>query len=122
MNTNEMLVTILQKITSIEVQMCSVGQKMSSMERNINSMEQKMDAMDTRIKPLETLPQQIREIQMTLENEIRRDIRMIAEGQLDLSRKLDQAMEFQKEKEIFLLRITALEGDVQRIKSRIGMK
>ena len=32
----------------------------------------------------------IREIQLTLENETNRNIRIIAEGHLDLSRKLEQ--------------------------------
>ena len=32
----------------------------------------------------------IREIQLTLENETNRNIRIIAEGHLDLSRKLDE--------------------------------
>lgn len=164
MNTEEMLVTILHKINSVDT-------KMDSMEKRMDSMEKRMDSLEARIKPLEALPQQmmelqqqvekvqqqvdgvqkqvdgvqqqvdgvqqqvekvqkqvdgvqqqVTEMQLTLENEIRRNISFIAEGHLDLDRKLDKAMEFQKEKEIFLLRTTALEGDVQRIKSRIGME
>lgn len=114
MNIEEMLVTILQKINSIE-------KKMDSIEARMDSIEERIDTIESRLNPLEALPQQVKEIQMTLENVICKDIKIIAEGHLDLDRKLDKALEFQKEKEVFLLRVTALEGDVQRIKNRIGM-
>lgn len=121
MNIEEMLVTILQKINSIEKKMDSIEARMDSIEKRMDSIEERIDTIESRLNPLEALPQQVKEIQMTLENVICKDIKIIAEGHLDLDRKLDKALEFQKEKEVFLLRVTALEGDVQRIKNRIGM-
>lgn len=41
---------------------------------------------------LEPIRQEIRSIQLTLENETNRNIKLIAEGHLDLSRKLDAAI------------------------------
>lgn len=41
---------------------------------------------------------EIREISLTLENETNRNIKIIAEGHLDLSRKLDKALTVENEK------------------------
>ena len=128
MNTEQMLEVILQKINTMDARMENVENKIDSMdarmesvENKIESMDARLDSIDARVKLLEPLSQQVKEIQLTLENEISKKINIIAEGHLDLSRKLDEAMAFQKREEMICLRITSLEGDVQRIKSRIGM-
>lgn len=57
---------------------------------------------------------------MTLENETNRNIKIIAEGHLDLSRKLDDALKVDTEKEMLLIRVNRLENDVRRLKERIS--
>lgn len=42
---------------------------------------------------LDPIRRDIRSIQLTLENETNRNIKIIAEGHLDLSRRLDEARE-----------------------------
>lgn len=75
------------------------------------------------IKPLhedvQSLQRKVIEIQMTLENETNKEISIIAEGHLDLSRKLDDALKVENEKEMLLLRVTRLENEIRRIKQRI---
>ncbi len=56
---------------------------------------------------------------MTLENETNKEIRIIAEGHLDLSRKLDDALKVENEKEMLLLRVTRLENELRRLKQKI---
>lgn len=65
------------------------------------------------------LQQGVKEIQLTLENETNRKIQLIAERHLDLSRKLDDALKVENEKEILLIRVTSLENEVRRLKARI---
>ena len=65
------------------------------------------------------LKQSVKDIQMTLENETNRNIRIIAEGHLDLSRKLDEALKIENEKEMLLIRINTLEAEVKKLKERI---
>lgn len=57
---------------------------------------------------------------MTLENETNRNIKIIAEGHLDLSRKLDDALKVDTEKEMLLIRVNRLENEVRRLKERIS--
>lgn len=61
----------------------------------------------------------VKDIQMTLENETNRNIRIIAEGHLDLSRKLNEALKVESEKEMLLMRVNSLEAEVKKLKERI---
>ena len=65
------------------------------------------------------LKQDVKEIQLTLENETNRKIQLIAEGHLDLSRKLDDVLKVENEKEMLLIRVTGLENEIRRLKVRI---
>lgn len=71
------------------------------------------------IEEIDELKQAVRDIQMTLENETNRNIRIIAEGHLDLSRKLDEALRIENEKEVLLIRVNSLETEVKKLKERI---
>lgn len=69
---------------------------------------------------LEPIQQKITSIEMTLENETNRNIKIIAEGHLDLSRKLDEALKIDNEKEILLVRVNSLENELRKIKERLN--
>lgn len=62
----------------------------------------------------------ITDIQLTLENETNRNIQIIAGGHLDLSRKLDEALKVENEKEMLLVRVNKLENELRRVKERIA--
>ncbi len=68
---------------------------------------------------LEPIKRDIRSIQLTLENETNRNIKIIAEGHLDLSRKLDEALKIDNEKEMLLIRVNHLENELRKVKERI---
>ena len=71
------------------------------------------------LEEMKKLENKVTEVQMTLENETNKEIRIIAEGHLDLSRKLDDALKVENEKEMLRLRVTHLENEVRRLKQRI---
>lgn len=60
-----------------------------------------------------------RNLELSLENETNRNIRIIAEGHLDLSRKLDNALKVENEKELLLIRVNSLENEVRKIKQQL---
>lgn len=68
---------------------------------------------------LEPLKRDIKSIHLTLENETNRNIKIIAEGHLDLSRKLDDALKVENEKEMLLIRVNHLENELRKIKERL---
>ena len=68
---------------------------------------------------LKKLNDKITDIQLTLENETNRNIKIIAEGHLDLSRKLDEALKIDNEREMLLIRVNRLANEIRRLKSRV---
>ena len=69
---------------------------------------------------LEPIRNEIKSIELTLENETNRNIQIIAEGHLDLVRKLDDALKVENEKEMLLLRVNHLENELRKVKERIN--
>ena len=68
---------------------------------------------------LAKLNAKITDIQLTLENVTNKNIQINAEGHLDLSRKLDDALKVENEKEMLLIRVNRLENELRRVKERI---
>lgn len=97
--------------------------RMDAMESKIDTMESKMDAMESKMNSMESnmddMKSQISGINMILENEIRRNIQIVAEGHLDLSRKLDDAIKVKEEREMLLVRTNVLESEVKMIKGKV---
>lgn len=71
------------------------------------------------MEELKKINSKITDIQLTLENETNRNIKIIAEGHLDLSRKLDDALKVDSEKEMLLIRVNRLENELRRLKARV---
>ena len=80
--------------------------------------------LDDKLKPIkddiDTLEKKITSLELTLENETNHGIKIIAEGHLDLSRKLDEALKVENEKEMLLLRVNHLENELRKVKERIS--
>lgn len=75
-----------------------------------------MQDMKTDIRDLKS---RVSGIEMTLENETNRNIRIIAEGHADLCRKLDEALKVENEKELLLVRKNIMENDIRKIKDKL---
>ena len=62
----------------------------------------------------------VTDIKLTLENEIRVNIQRVAEGHLDLSRNLHEAMKIDSEKEMLAIRVNVLETELRRIRQQLN--
>ena len=93
-----------------------VDSRLDKMDSRLDGMDSRLDTMDSRLDKVES---KVTEVQMTLENETNKNISIIAEGHLDLSRKLDDALKTENEKEMLLIRVNRLENEVRRLKQRI---
>ena len=78
----------------------------------LDKMDRRFDEMDHRLDKVE---KKVTEVQVTLENETNKGIQIVGEGHLDLSRKLDEALTIENEKEMLKLRINRLESEVKKI-------
>ena len=77
------------------------------------------DEMKSISEDMQTVKRNISDIYLTLENDTNKKIQIIAEGHLDLSRKLDDALKINQEKELLLLRVANLENEVRRLRDRV---
>ncbi len=61
----------------------------------------------------------VNRLELKMENELEKNIKLVMESHLDLSRKLDEAIEIKKQFQLGLVRIDILERDVKDIKEYV---
>lgn len=84
---------------------------------------EKLDLILSEIQELKqrtaNIDKDVTDIKLTLENEIRVNIQRVAEGHLDLSRNLHEAMRPSNEVEMLAIKVRMLETDIRDIKARL---
>ena len=82
------------------------------------------DMLDKKLEPinnrLEKVENNVTDIKLTLENEIRVNIQRVAEGHLDLSRNMHEVMKPNNEIEMLSIKVNMLETDVRNLKQKIS--
>ena len=123
--TNEKIAGIENKISGIENKISGIENKISGIENKISGMENKISDMENKISDMDEkmskMQDDILNIQLTLENETNRNIKIIAEGHLDLSRKYNEASTIKAEEELALIRLNTLSEDVRKIKAKLAI-
>lgn len=110
MNNENLIQLIYDDIQEMKKQQVKTDERLDGMDKRLDSLESKV---------LENT-EGIRRINLCLENEIRPSIMRIAEGHLDLSRKLDEALKIDEEKEKMAIRLNFLEGKVDRLEVKVA--
>lgn len=117
MTENEKLDLILQKISGLD-------EKVEGIDKRVSGLDEKVDSIDKRVSSLETdmkeVRQQVAKTNFVLENEIRVNIQRVAEGHLDLSRNLHEAMKPSSEVEMLAIKVRQLESDVRDLKHKLA--
>lgn len=87
-----------------------IKQEIGGMKQDIKELKENQKRFDRELKA----------INVTLENEVIKSIKIIAEGHLDLSRKLDEALKFEKEREMTNLQLVQMQGEIARLKIKVN--
>ena len=95
------------KIREVRIENKETGE---SLEREIEDLKEKFEVVETEIK----------DIKLTLENEIRVNIKRIAEGHFDVSRHIHSVMNAKEEFEMLSVETRMLETEVRELKRRIS--
>ena len=144
MTNRELLETIVIKLESIDQRLGRVEQRLDKVEQRLDRVEQRLDSLEQRFNSLEqrvsnlesgqiameqrltnlesgqlSMANRLTNIELTLENEVSRNICTIAEAHLDLSRKFDRALKVKEDDELVRIRLNVLENDVRKIKQRL---
>lgn len=91
--------------------------EIQGMKSDMNGLKSDINGLQQRTENIET---DVRDIKLTLENEIRVNIQRVAEGHLDLSRNLHDAMRPSNEVEMLAIKVRMLETDVRDLKARLA--
>ena len=117
MTNSQKLDLILTEISDMKIEISDMKTEMSDMKTEISDMKTEMSDMKTQVN---SMAEDIKNINLSLENEIRVNIRRIAEGHLDLSRNLHEAIKPSKEIEMLSIKVNTLESEVRDIKRKIS--
>ena len=94
--------------------------RFDGIDARLDRMDARLDKMDARLDKMES---DIRDIKITIENDIRPAITIIAEGHENLDRKLNEAVKLNNDRlsehEIMKLKINHIESEVIQIKERV---
>lgn len=84
------------------------------------SDSEKLDLIISKLEKLDTIENDIKDIKLTIENEIRTNIQRVAEGHLDISRNLHEAMKTSNEVEMLAIKVSVLESEMRELKRKIS--
>ena len=127
MTTEEMLVSLVENVKNINStlnnmnkQFDDINNQIAEMKTDIQNVKDETKQISEMKTDIQKMKNEIREISLTLENETNRNIKIIAEGHFDLSRKRDKALTVENEKEMALIRINMMESEIRRIKEKLA--
>ena len=125
MTDNERFDLILAAIQGMKTDIQEMKTDMQDMKTEMKDMKADMQGMKTDIQDMKgsihRLEQRVKTIEVNLENVTNRNIQLIAEGHLDLVRKLEEAVWVKEERELLLTRVNVLEGDMRRVKQQLAL-
>ena len=111
MMENQKMDLILQKLGGIEGGLASVSEDVRSLQGDMQTLK----------GDVQTLKDRVTNIEITLENETNRNIQLIAEGHLNLDRKLDEALKELQPNIMYHLKVNHLDGEVTKMKRMLNM-
>lgn len=92
------------------------SEKLDLLLKEMTEMKTDMTEIKTEMKQIK---QDVTGIQLHLENVTDKNIQTVAEGHLDLSRKLEDVLKVENEKELLIIRVRILEDELRKVKERL---
>ncbi len=122
---NQKMDLILQKLGGIEGGLASVSEDVRSLQGDMQTLKGDVKTLKEDVQTLkedvQTLKDRVTNIEITLENETNRNIQLIAEGHLNLARKLDEALKELQPNIMYHLKVNHLDGEVTKMKRMLNM-
>lgn len=116
---------ILQKLRGIEGGLASVGEDVRALQGDVRTLKEDMQTLKEDVQVLkgdvQTLKERVTNIEITLVNETNRNIQLIAEGNLNMNRKLDETLKELQPNIMYHLKVNHLDGEVTKMKRILNM-
>lgn len=104
------------QVQGVQGEVRELKEQVQGVQGEVLELKERVQGVEGKARKLEGHVQGIR---LTLENETNKNINIIAEGHLNLSRKLDEALKVENEKEVLLIRINRLENGYRTLKEQV---
>lgn len=117
---NEHTETLNQHTEILNEHTEKLNQHTEILNKHSETLKEHTDMLEQHGYLLEHHSRDLADIRLTLENEIRENIRRIAEGHLDLARNLHEAVKPGNALEMIDIRVRNLESDVRMLKQKIS--
>ena len=113
---NSSMKPIKEELQDVKGEVLGLKGQVQGIEGEVLELKEQVQGVQDKARKLEGHVQGIR---LTLENETNKNINIIAEGHLNLSRKLDEALKVENEKEELFIRINRLENGYRTLKEQV---
>lgn len=120
MSDSEKLDLILSKLAENDKKFEATDKKLVEIGNKLEATDKKLAEADKKLDKLDKLENDVTDIKLTLENEIRTSIIRVAERHLDLSRKLSESTRIDDEKEMIAIRVSMLETEMRRLRQQLS--
>ncbi|SFC94654.1 hypothetical protein [Butyrivibrio sp. YAB3001] len=105
-----------EKFDKIDEKFDKIDEKFDKIDEKFARIDERFDSVENRLTNLEN---DVSGIKLQIENEIIPNIQRVAEGHLDLDRKLREVIKTNADYEVLTLRVNSLEAKVARIEQKI---
>ena len=114
-----------KRFDAMGVRLDGMDKRFDAMDVRLDGMDKRFDAMDVRLdimdEKIDAMNTELRYVRVRLENEIAENIKRVAEGHMDLSRNLHEAMKPQTEIEMLVIRVNSLETKVRDLQHKVSI-
>ena len=109
--------TLKEDVHTLKEDTLTLKEDVHTLKEDTQMLKSEMEKLNEKTDVLEN---RIIHINLMLENEIRVNIQRVAEGHLDLSRNLHEAMHPNNEVEMLAIRVGMLESDMRKVKEKLA--
>lgn len=125
MTENDKLDIILEKLNAIDKRVFDIDKRVCDIDKRVCDIDKRVCDIDEKVCNIDekvcNIDKRVHRIEITLENETNKNISLIAEGHLNLDRKLDEALKSPQPNTIYHLKVNHLDGEVKKIKEVVGI-
>ena len=118
MSENEKLNLILEGIGEIKDDVRGLKEDVQGLKEDVQVLKEDVQTLK---EDVQSVKERVTLFEITLENETNRNIQLIAEGHMNLDRKLDEALKELHPNTMYHLKVNHLDGEVTKMKRVLNM-
>ncbi|XBX07085.1 hypothetical protein QMP26_02475 [Enterocloster clostridioformis] len=117
--------TLKEDMQTLKEDVQTLKEDVQSLKEDVQTLKEDVQTLNEDVQTLkedvQSLKERVTNIEITLENETNRNIQLVAEGHLNLDRKLDEALKELHPNTMYHLKVNHLDGEVTKMKRILNM-